>query len=449
MHVEVLAAIVVSVLGVVISAVNTFFLLKLFKLKVALTKAQTELAEQSKQNAKESRDLYNNLVHQIETRVNSYLDYFHAFGSSGDFASRQVPLSFGSASNPLLRSEPTLFEYRRTHYAGEKEVICQKFMTTLVSSLRSNGAANNQKLILLIDSGSTVFPIFELLCKHYWDQLGTTGTPKIEIITNNLPGMGALISKGRKGSDINAEMLLECNALPGTLEGKYSAALGPDSVSHLKYLLDYKRAEGNCRVVAVLSGNYISIKDGLLWRGKYHGAMKNAMALLADEVYILSPLGKIFDLGFEEINEIIKSSRNPLFNEKAYLTLTKAETIGILSHCGLESTFINKFLPDCLLKSPNGNGGVKKVSLVTTRRKASTTGSYPIELFEYFSRISALLGQMFAGDTYICDSFSPQTDSEQVIYELKKYSTSPEYAYYSYEFPHYEMRDQMKDRLRR
>ena len=91
----------------------------------------------------------------------------------------------------------------------------------------------------------------------------------------------------------------------------------------------------------------------------------------------------------------------------------------------------------------------KDVFLITTRRDRGVPGSYPIELERHFDHIVTLLQRKFSGNSLLCEDFHPDTESEQVLYELNKYRHAPEYAYYNYEFPHNEVREQMKMALRR
>jgi len=242
----------------------------------------------------------------------------------------------------------SLFEYRRGHYNEEKDYICKLFLDELIKNTELERYDN---VYLLIDSGSTVYPLFSLLCHYYWRCIGRKLLDKIKIYTNNIPGINDLLLYGRVGNDINANIIYNCDVIPGKIEGKYSAILGADSVSHLSHIVNSIKDDNKRSVfISIITGNYISIKDGLLWLGDYHGAMKDSYIYNSDWVYILSPLGKIVDMGADQINKAI--NENIPFN-KRYKKLTDEDITKQykeLDTLNLQESSIYNLLPEVLIQ---------------------------------------------------------------------------------------------------
>ncbi|MBI5207353.1 MAG: hypothetical protein HY934_06120 [Candidatus Firestonebacteria bacterium] len=183
----------------------------------------------------------------------------------------------------------------------------------------------------------------------------------------------------------------------------------------------------------MITGNYISIKDGILWRGNYHGQMKNALIKNADYIYILSPLGKIFSETAENINNIIGPS------QKKYKNLLDTEATVIEETPNISQ--ISQFLPENLIMD-------KQVKLVTTtRHQLENDTIYPGNMLRYFTEIDTQLKNKFEINDLACSEFSPHIDSEQVIYECQMYHDNKREAFLNYEFPHTEIRNHMRKTL--
>ncbi len=426
-----LLAIVTVILGIVLVLQR----IKYIKLKIKVASLQEK-------NTSIGLEQFEGLIERLDTKVSAFGNYLlsRSRGAKDNYIDviedaffyKEVPSVYSSKSSTV-----SLFNYRAGHYAAEKVLICKQ---TLDVIMRDKTLWDHTKVILLLDSGSTVFPMFRLLCEYYWNKQYKNYLEKIIIFTNNIPGLSALIKYGRLGSDVNAEMIYECNVIPGIAEGKYSAILGSDGASHLKYRLDeIKDKNKSVCVVALITGNYISIKDGILWRGKYHGQVKNALIANADYICILSPLGKIFPYTANDLNKCIAGSRYPLPPYKDYKDLRDNDALPYgLDIKDLEPTSINKLLPYVIACN-------KPTHLITTKRPSSSI--YPTELAVYFEGNLREIENQFK-DNLHKTLFAPQIESEQVINELQIYKDSRE-AFLNYEFPHPEIRTYMRDYFKR
>ena len=166
--------------------------------------------------------------------------------------------------------------------------------------------------------------------------------------------------------------------------------------------------------------------------------MKNALIYNSDQVFILSPLGKIFDESIGSLNKIISETDYPLAVDKQYKSLKDSEAkLKPLKAGEFTQSESRSLLPSILIDE-------KPVYLITTERE--TSEHYPIELLKYFSDIYTKLGAIFHNGDLVSDIFSPQTDSDQVIIELNMYKDEKE-PYLNYEFPHPEIRNHMRKEL--
>ena len=127
---------------------------------------------------------------------------------------------------------------------------------------------------------------------------------------------------------------------------------------------------------------------------------------------------------------------NPLPPEKVYKDLRDgAAAIPQIDSDRFLNSRIEKLLPSVLVEGKN-------VFPVTTQRIGTKRHAYPKALVAYFAGIQGRLQQIFGG-SLIADRFSPQTESEQVIFELQVYKDDFE-PFLNYEFPHPEIRGSIR-----
>lgn len=165
--------------------------------------------------------------------------------------------------------------------------------------------------------------------------------------------------------------------------------------------------------------------------------MKNALICNADYVFILSPLGKIFDYSKDKINDIIKDTTYPLAFEKRYRDLKDRKAL-YEDIADIEESPIEKLVPKKIIDG-------KKVFLVTTRREGDDI--YPISFLEYFNTIYTKLSTYFGEKNILSDEFLPHRDSPRTVLQLKLFKDRRE-GFLNYEFPHREIRGYMKKKLK-
>jgi hypothetical protein len=200
---------------------------------------------------------------------------------------------------------------RSGHFAKEKVFLAETFGKLLTKRLQ-NLCRGTQDVILFIDAGTTLLPFFKIL-----DEFARTAkncNKHFVVVTNNLAGANWLSEFG--SFDENDELYLKCVLLPGELLPKYSAITGFEesigtrfsktlaqldtnkSIEIIKNLRDSEN--GKLKLLALVTGNWVRIRNEKpklpvpLARGRGHLHVKESMIKNADEVYVISPLGKIF-----------------------------------------------------------------------------------------------------------------------------------------------------------
>ncbi|MCX6232927.1 MAG: hypothetical protein NTZ33_15465 [Bacteroidetes bacterium] len=213
----------------------------------------------------------------------------------------------------------TLFGERLSHFEIEKKFIAEKFVPLLLNRCQ-NHINNGKEVCLLIDSGTTLFDFFEVLSEgivscSYKKQ---TWIDKLYISTNNLPGIEIAMEKGRVNpQDRFSPLAFKCHFLPGEPLAIYGAVTGNvtiDSLKNLKrdfkYIFDLQKEIKDPVFIGITVGNWIRIRRSQhfcpvpMARGKGHLAFKQEIVNCSDEVFVISPLGKVFkNVGNDEINE--------------------------------------------------------------------------------------------------------------------------------------------------
>ena len=260
-------------------------------------------------------------------------------------------------------SGQTIFGHRMRHFSEEKQFLAEIFTPLLLARCRAIIEREGCRLCLMIDAGTTLYPMFELIgrylirWKEQWQQ-------NLSIVTNNLPGLETFMEAGRRGKDRRAELIVPCSLLPGDPlpaywavtganteaaivrlkwpEWKLPSNSGDDAVCYLhnsdirKALLRRKNdlasanlTEGTkkCVHIALITGNWIRVDPETptvarpLARGYGHLRVKQAYLDVADEAYVVSPLGKIFaDKPLDKINSILENAEREYTNRRGNQT---------------------------------------------------------------------------------------------------------------------------------
>jgi hypothetical protein len=306
-----------------------------------------------------------------------------------DSVARQLSKNVNWASDALEKANikpvaQTLFAERWGHFRKEKEFIANNFIHLLLRRLRML-ASEKSKIYLIIDSGTTLYPLFKKLgqetvnCylnKEEWIK-------KVSVITNNLPGVDSLMKHGRiQPNNRYSELAIDCRILPGVPLPVYSAVTGEETTDALN---NYKtKCVNNCYFMGLITGNWIRVRRSEppcpvpLARGTGHKEFKQAIINACDELYVVSPLGKLFvGPGPEELNEILNFDvqfKNPdwqpynevdINDEKAKtvsLITTSREKNRVLSYLSERLKerlrFNENILQECLITDMGNNIGV-------------------------------------------------------------------------------------------
>lgn len=251
-------------------------------------------------------------------------------------------------SAKLLPYKNTLFDERVRHFRAEKQELANRFVPLLLKRCERLITQEKQDVWILIDAGTTLFPFFELIGEEtakLW-QKGEKWLEHLHLVTNNLPGIEQLIRTGRRISNERySELALkECYLLPGIPIPIFAAVAGDLTNNAIKNLPVHKKQSENQRestFIALVVGNWIRIRNTQpripvpMARGDEHREVKQQFIDKADEVYVISPLGKIFvDYSNEQINQALgfKSQTDPGKKPYQEVTIIDTEDVRIVSN---------------------------------------------------------------------------------------------------------------------
>jgi len=307
---------------------------------------QLNINSKKEKEIKDTSDKIEQAVIKLDNKINDFSNLQHSSDKMSLFSEEgRSKLDGMDESNDPSKS---YFDIRNRHFSAEKRFICLKALDRISKNeqkrLKNNDNAK-RTLYLLIDSGSTVYPIFELLCEYrnFKDTF-----KDVVIYTNNIRGISKISDYARKNDRNDQRIIYKCKAIPGEIEEKYAAIVGKPAVEYLEGLLDLiyceefvqaslsesqelskiqklSKLNEKAIIVSLITGNYISTREGVLWRGDFHGELKYNLISNSHHIYVLSPLGKIFNKSAKRINEIIKSSEVPFASQKEYKTLDQFE----------------------------------------------------------------------------------------------------------------------------
>ncbi|MBV6449670.1 MAG: hypothetical protein MHPDNHAH_00382 [Anaerolineales bacterium] len=397
-----IAQIILAVITTLVAIVVSIQTRKLVDLQIKLEKQRLE----SEENTKSIQDRQKQMVDEISDFRNALLTQTLSIAPQVAFA--PYPQLFPSI-NP---SDMSLFERRIAHFAPEKESLAEAIVKII-----SNEIVNDKELeiILVLDAGSTVYPIFRQLCAHPNFQFDRTNAQRLKIITNNLPGVSALIKYGHIGDPISARTLFKCQVLTGYAHSQYEATLSDQTAADLRQAVtEYKKItsesqNSKVKIISVTSGNYVSLTDGVLARDRNHVETKSTMLDIGDDVYILAPLGKLLPYSCTDINHLLGYS-----DENGYAAF-----------------------PNWLEKS-------KKLTMVITERSPEYFPQLrPHTLIAYFGRIQAEVKDLFE-NRLISLSFDPMDD---VRVRVQASVLGIDRALRDYELPHRNLRERLIAKL--
>lgn len=216
----------------------------------------------------------------------------------------------------LLPYTDTLFDERSQHFRAEKRELAALFTPYLLKRCEALTQEGSRDVHLLVDAGTTLYPFFELLGKETSKRFhqGERWLERFHLATNNLPGVEQLIDTGRRTPwDRYSELAVDCQLLPGSPLPIFAAVAGDLTNDAIVALRKAATENGKAALfVALLVGNWVRIRGHQprcpvpMARGDEHRRVKQTLLDNADEVYVVSPLGKLFvDYSNEEVNSAL------------------------------------------------------------------------------------------------------------------------------------------------
>lgn len=240
-------------------------------------------------------------------------------------------LAEGLRKSDIFPYEDTIFGERSSHFHDEKIEIAKVFSAFLVEHLE-HLLKEKERVCIFIDSGTTLYPLFDILGQLALEQRANDPRPKwienVEIITNNLPGIVKLMRMKRPTRlDGVAAPPLSCTMLSGQPLTEYAAVTGADTEDSVRRIIeDRRKKHPRCHFVTVVTGNWVRLRRTApvcpipLARGHGHLELKQTIMHFADEVYVIAPLGKVFTRSeLIDVNELLDSNPSAtLLKNKMY-----------------------------------------------------------------------------------------------------------------------------------
>ncbi|MCG8607675.1 hypothetical protein MJD09_22160, partial [bacterium] len=196
----------------------------------------------------------------------------------------------------------TIFADRLDHFYEEKQHMATRFVPLLLRRCKHQIEVNNKKVYLLIDSGTTLYPFFENIGRESFNAYVNEDRwiSNIFLATNNLPGVENIMQSGLQNPQNRfSDLVIKCQILPGEPLPVYSAITGEATVKAVHSLR--KDVGDNAYFISLVTGNWVRIGQDYssvcpipLVRGAGHLPFKQALVDVADETYIVAPLGKNF-----------------------------------------------------------------------------------------------------------------------------------------------------------
>ncbi len=225
---------------------------------------------------------------------------------------------------------------RKNHYSEEKHKIAKEFMQKHLPFLiekffkeftqEASDDKKNEivKINLIIDSGSTLAPLFKYLSNF---KINKKLKEKLKIFTNNIAGIEEL---HRSKLDESSFEEIDFYLIGGNPLQKYLATTIPDYESTKRNLERLLLSE-NVVNISIVTSNWVLGGDNLqeltlCAKGRGHHEFKKALIELSDYVIVITPLGKILKLGkTSDLNAITEGEEDykpinfPQKKDKIYL----------------------------------------------------------------------------------------------------------------------------------
>ena len=311
------------IITIFFAAVGVLLLANELRLRRAWSKVSLEFQKQEldfkKQELKEKRQEREDLREWLERetlRVTQLSD--HIAGNIVRQLKDDANWAFEALDKAkLIPHAQTLFADRLRHFRDEKELLADRFVPLLLARCKRL-VESGKTVYLLIDSGTTLYPLFDrlgresVLCyanKERW-------IDNLVLVTNNLAGIEALFQSGLVNPHHRySSLAVTCHLLPGVPLPIYSAVTGQEANDAIQRLRD--NSNNSPRFIGLTTGNWIRLRRSApncpvpLARGTGHLELKQILIDNSDEIYVVTPLGKIFvDIAPEDVNRALGFSED-------------------------------------------------------------------------------------------------------------------------------------------
>jgi hypothetical protein len=206
------------------------------------------------------------------------------------------------------------FFKRLGHFSDEKAILARvlvnRVLPATVDALCTDGILGNvHRINLILDSGTTITPVFPLLMRLGLPMPNDNVT--LRIYTNNLAGIDEIHKVDRNAFCKLGER--NFHLIGGLPLNKYRATTGDETQAFLETLWTEQRASDGCCVsIGVLTANWFVAGLGLdqlalCARGKGHFEFKKSIIENADYIILVAPLGKLLPIGgVKQLDKLIQ-----------------------------------------------------------------------------------------------------------------------------------------------
>jgi TIR domain len=249
-----------------------------------------------------------------------WIDLQSSDGHTRLFASitmRALTLGCTLSADDLERrglGEPDLgsrWNQRTAHFAREKAYLATFFGSALLQRCRQL-AEEGRHVNLVLDAGTTVAALFSLIASARTSQLGDCSP---SLVTNNLVGVQEFMAQSRLfGTD---RPFLQCHLLSGSVMPRYKSALGDTTDDALRHYFESHHGD---TFIGITAAPWVLLRDASaapvpISRAAGSKSFKETLIECCDEVYVVSPLGKLWFASLAEINASLVKGDDRLYEE--------------------------------------------------------------------------------------------------------------------------------------
>jgi len=248
---------------------------------------------------------------------------------------RSKPEWAEAAINAASLMDPVVSVYiqRVHHFHSEKKTLSENFVPWLIERILFY-ARQSRDVYLVVESGTTLKATLDEIGPqfHRKQEFAELRAEQIQIVTNNFPGAEsyeAYASKTKVGERL-LEAVVPCHLVPGRALREYSAVVGARAEAYLRACCPTEQRLRDAVYLGLVVGNWVMLEGRParpvpLARGEGHKSFKEVVLETCDEVFVLTPLCKIFHSNPEKSPTESLSEFNHDFFEGAVAPTEKGE----------------------------------------------------------------------------------------------------------------------------